>query len=119
MYKHFIESGVNLLAKIKIYEIAKELKIDNKDVLETAKKMGLKVTSHLSGIEENDVKRLKENLKKSEKDIKPEKMEKKAKTEKKDEIKTTGQIIIRSKKQIKIRKMVLVLMYKEETKILI
>jgi len=95
MYKHFIESGVNLLAKIKIYEIAKELKIDNKDVLETAKKMGLKVTSHLSGIEENDVKRLKENLKKSEKDIKPEKMEKKAKTEKKDEIKTTGQIIIR------------------------
>jgi len=86
---------VNLLAKIKIYEIAKELKIDNKDVLETAKKMGLKVTSHLSGIEENDVKRLKENLKKSEKDIKPEKMEKKAKTEKKDEIKTTGQIIIR------------------------
>lgn len=57
--------------------------------------MGLKVTSHLSGIEENDVKRLKENLKKSEKDIKPEKMEKKAKTEKKDEIKTTGQIIIR------------------------
>ena len=95
MYKHFIESGVNLLAKIKIYEIAKELKIDNKDVLETAKKMELKVTSHLSGIEENDVKRLKENLKKSEKDIKPEKMEKKAKTEKKDEIKTTGQIIIR------------------------
>lgn len=83
------------MAKIKIYEIAKELKIDNKDVLETAKKMGLKVTSHLSGIEENDVKRLKENLKKSEKDIKPEKMEKKAKTEKKDEIKTTGQIIIR------------------------
>lgn len=83
------------MAKIKIYEIAKELKIDNKDVLETAKKMELKVTSHLSGIEENDVKRLKENLKKSEKDIKPEKMEKKAKTEKKDEIKTTGQIIIR------------------------
>lgn len=83
------------MAKIKIYEIAKELKIDNKDVLETAKKMGLKVTSHLSGIEENDVKRLKENLKKIEKDIKPEKMEKKAKTEKKDEIKTTGQIIIR------------------------
>ena len=83
------------MAKIKIYEIAKELKIDNKDVLETAKKMGLKVTSHLSGIEENEVKRLKENLKKSEKDIKPEKMEKKAKTEKKDEIKTTGQIIIR------------------------
>ena len=79
-------------------QIAQELgwlKIDNKDVLETAKKMGLKVTSHLSGIEENDVKRLKENLKKSEKDIKPEKMEKKAKTEKKDEIKTTGQIIIR------------------------
>ena len=34
-------------------------------------------------------------MKKSEKDIKPEKMEKKAKTEKKDEIKTTGQIIIR------------------------
>ena len=83
------------MAKIKIYEIAKELKIDNKDVLETAKKMELKVTSHLSGIEENDVKRLKENLKKSEKEIKPEKMEKKAKTEKKDEIKTTGQIIIR------------------------
>ena len=83
------------MAKIKIYEIAKELKIDNKDVLEAAKKMGLKVTSHLSGIEENDVKRLKENLKKSEKDIKPEKMEKKSKTEKKDEIKTTGQIIIR------------------------
>ena len=68
------------MAKVKIHEIAKELKIENKEVIETANKIGLKVTSHLNAIEENDAIRLKEALKKKDK---------------KEEVKTTGQVIIR------------------------
>ena len=42
--------GVILLGKIKIYEIAKELNLTSKEVLEKAKNIGLEVKSHMSGI---------------------------------------------------------------------
>ena len=40
--------GVNLLGRIKLYELAKELKISSKDLLDAAKSLGLKIKSHLS-----------------------------------------------------------------------
>lgn len=70
------------MGKVKIHELAKELKLENKEILEVAKKLGIKASSHLSSIEESDAKKIKENVKK-----KPE--------NKKEEIKTTGQVIIR------------------------
>ena len=40
------------LGKLKIHEIAKELGISSKDVMEKAKAIGIEVTSHLSSVEE-------------------------------------------------------------------
>ena len=68
------------MGKIKIHELAKELKLENKEVIEIANKLGLKVTSHLNAIEEKDANRIRENVKGEEK---------------KNEVKTTGQVIIR------------------------
>ena len=68
------------MAKIKIHELAKELKLENKEVIEIANKLGLKVTSHLNAIEPKDADRIREKVKGEDK---------------KSEVKTTGQVIIR------------------------
>ena len=68
------------MAKIKIHELAKELKLGNKEVIEIANKLGLKVTSHLNAIEPQDADRIREKVKGEDK---------------KSEVKTTGQVIIR------------------------
>ena len=58
--------------KVKIHEIAKKLGLSSKEVLEKAKALGIEASSHLSGLEDNDAKRLEEsftkqgNTKKSE-----------------------------------------------------
>ena len=68
------------MGKIKIYDIAKELGLSSKEVLEIAQKLNIKAKSHLSSVEEDDVKKIKENANK----IKPtKKEEKKVNTEKK------------------------------------
>ena len=71
------------MSKIKIYEIAKELDVDNKDVINIAKKLGVKVASHLSSIDDADAKKIRDNFKKKEN------------KKEKEDIKTTGQVIIR------------------------
>ena len=50
------------MAKIKIYDIAKELNLTSKEVLDVAKRLNIDAKSHLSGIEEADAKRLKSEL---------------------------------------------------------
>ena len=68
------------MGKIKIYDIAKELGLSSKEVLEIAQKLNIEAKSHLSSVEEDDVKKIKENANK----IKPtKKEEKKVNTEKK------------------------------------
>ena len=54
--------GVNLLGKIKIHEIAKELGLTSKEIVEKANSLGIKVSSHLSSVEDEDVKRIKEEF---------------------------------------------------------
>lgn len=51
------------MAKIKIHEIAKKLDLTSKEVLEKAIEMGMNVKTHLSGIEEEEAKKLENNLK--------------------------------------------------------
>ncbi len=59
------------MGKIKIYEIAKELDLTSKEVLEVAQKLNLNVKSHMSSVEEDDAKKIKSNLpKKEDKEIK-------------------------------------------------
>ena len=50
------------MAKIKIYEIAKELNVDNKTIIDAANKIGLAVKSHLSAIEEDEAKKIRDTF---------------------------------------------------------
>lgn len=40
------------MGKMKIHELAKELGVASKEIIEKAQKLGLKITSHLSNIDE-------------------------------------------------------------------
>ena len=58
--------GVKLLGKIKIYDIAKKLNLTSKEVLEVAKRLKIDAKSHLSGIEEEEAKRIENEITKKE-----------------------------------------------------
>lgn len=64
--------GVKLLGKIKIHEIAKEIGLASKNIIERAQELGMTVTSHLSSIDEEQAKQIKESFenKKEEKTVK-------------------------------------------------
>ena len=64
--------GVNLLGKIKIYDIAKKLDLTSKEVLEVAKALNIEVKSHLSGVEEGEAKKIEDALAKVQKETKKE-----------------------------------------------
>ena len=74
--------GVNLLGKIKIHEIAKKLGLTSKEILDVATRLKIDVKSHLSGVEEDEAKKIesaltkKEGKKKEEKDKNVKKEEK-------------------------------------------
>ncbi len=50
------------MGKIKIYEIAKKLNLTSKEVLDVAQKLNIDVKSHLSGVEEDEAKRIEEHF---------------------------------------------------------
>ena len=52
-----------LLGKIKLYDIAKELNLTSKEVLEIAKNLNLDVKSHLSAVDEADAQKIKNSAK--------------------------------------------------------
>ena len=87
------------MGKIKIYDIAKELEITSKEVLETAKNLNINVKSHLSSVEEAEAEKIKENIKKTSITNNKEKSkkvkEKKSNTEKDNEKNETPVIIRR------------------------
>ena len=79
-----------LLGKIKLYDIAKELNLTSKEVLEIAKKLNINAKSHLSSVDEDEAQKIKESIKstkikKEEKKLSNEKTKnEKPKTEKND-----------------------------------
>ena len=79
------------MGKIKIHEIAKKLGLTSKEVLEMANSLKMQVTSHMSGVDENQAKEIEEALSKkgSKKQEKGKEKKEKAevKTEKKKEAK--------------------------------
>ena len=85
--------GVKLLGKIKIHEIAKEIGLASKEIIERAQKLGISVTSHLSSIDEDQAKTIKESFGTSKKQNDGEKTAK-AK-EQKDTKKESSPVIIR------------------------
>ena len=68
------------MGKTKIYDVAKELGLTSKEVLEIARKLNVEAKSHLSAVEDKDIDRIKEmakNMKKDNKKVNNEKQEKK------------------------------------------
>ena len=55
------------MGKIKIHELAKELGLPSKEVLEQAKKIGIEVSSHLSNIEDKQAEQIKNAFSKTTK----------------------------------------------------
>ena len=93
------------MGKKKIFEIAKDLNVDNKTVIDIANKLGIKVTSHLNTISEDDEAKIIANLKdkspnngNAKKENQKDNMSKNEKEENKNSknnIKTSGNVIIR------------------------
>ena len=55
--------GVKLLGKIKIHEIAKEIGVTSKEVIQIANDLEINVTSHLSAVGEDEANTIKSKLK--------------------------------------------------------
>ncbi|MCA9678301.1 MAG: translation initiation factor IF-2 N-terminal domain-containing protein, partial [Myxococcales bacterium] len=51
-------------AKMRVYEIAREVGIPNKDLLAKIRAMGLEVNNHMSSLDADDVARIKRSLEK-------------------------------------------------------
>ena len=82
------------MGKIKIHEIAKKLNLTSKEVLDIANKLNIEAKSHLSGVEEDEAKRIEEAITKKMAGAKKENKETK-KDAKKENKKETPVIIRR------------------------
>ena len=68
--------GVIWLGKIKIHEIAKELELNSKEVIQRANELGINVTSHLSAVEEDVAQKIRDSFGKKQEKGKTNKEEK-------------------------------------------
>ena len=83
------------MGKIKLYELATELNLASKDLLKKVKELGIEVKSHLSSLEENDVKKIKENFGNNTKSEKVLKKEKNKQNEQQNKNEKSGPVIIK------------------------
>src|SRR5215208_5693024 len=58
-------------AKMRVYEIAKEVGIPNKDLIAKIRALGLEVNNHMSSLDADDVARIKRSLEKEKAGEKP------------------------------------------------
>ena len=47
------------MGKIKVHELAKELNLDNKEIMDIANKVGVSITSHLNAIDSKEAEKRK------------------------------------------------------------
>jgi len=85
--------GVKLLGKIKIHEIAKEMGLTSKEIIEKATELGIEAKSHMSSIDENEASKIKNAL--SKKADNKNKEVKKETSKEKEEKKNETPVIIR------------------------
>ena len=83
------------MGKIKIHEIAKKLNLTSKEVLDIANKLNIEAKSHLSGVEEEEAKRIEEALTKKMTGTKKSTDNKEAKKDSKRDTKKETPVIIR------------------------
>ena len=67
------------MGKIKIYEIAKKLDLTSKEVLEMAQNLNIDVKSHMSGVDEEEAKKIENSFSKNQKQEQPTKKDQTAK----------------------------------------
>src|SRR3954470_851471 len=56
-------------AKMRVYEIAKEVGIPNKDLIAKIRALGLEVNNHMSSLDADDVARIKRSLEKEKQSV--------------------------------------------------
>ena len=83
------------MGKIKIHEIAKKLNLTSKEVLDVANKLNIEAKSHLSGVEEDEAKRIEEAIAKKMTGSKKSAENKENKKDSKKETKKETPVIIR------------------------
>ena len=81
------------MGKLKVHEIAKELGVSSKEVIEKAKAIGIEITSHLSSVEDDVANKIRKEF--GKKAGKTEKKEEPKKEAKKEPKKETTPVIIR------------------------
>lgn len=83
--------GVNYLNKVRIYELAKELGIQSKELINVAHELKIDVHNHMSSLEDGDVKVLKDFYTNKDKKPEPVKMAKEPEKKAAAEVKTPSQ----------------------------
>ena len=83
------------MGKIKIHEIAKEIGLTSKEIIEKAKELGIEAKTHMSGVEEQEAEKIKNAFQKIEKKLEAKKEETKKDEKKKEEMKPSAPVIIR------------------------
>ena len=83
------------MGKIKIHEIAKEIGLTSKEIIEKAKELGIEAKTHMSGVEEQEAEKIKNAFQKIEKKLEAKKDETKKDEKKKEEKKPSAPVIIR------------------------
>ena len=71
------------MGKIKIHEIAKEMGLTSKEIIEKANELGIEAKSHMSGVDEQEANKIKGAFSKNEKKVENKKAQEKVKEEKK------------------------------------
>ena len=83
------------MGKIKIHEIAKEIGLTSKEIIEKAKELGIEAKTHMSGVEEQEAEKIKSAFQRIEKKLEAKKEETKKDEKKKEEKKPSAPVIIR------------------------
>ena len=69
------------MGKMKVHELAKELGLSSKDLMEKVEEFGIEAKSHLSTLEESDIKKIKKSISSESAPAKPKKASTKASAE--------------------------------------
>ncbi len=85
------------MGKMKLYELAKELNLTSKDLMKKAEELGIKIKSHLSSLEDEEIEKIKKSLAntKINKNAKNEKVDSKKKNPKSNKNENQAPVIIR------------------------
>ena len=92
------------MGKIKIHEIAKKLGLTSKEVVEMAQKLNIDVKSHMSGVEEEDAKRIEKSFLKKEETVEKKVAQNTPKKEEKAPVIIRREVIVADEEQKKQEK---------------